>query len=317
MSDSLPAAKKRLVGYFEAGDIGPKQYFVTDIPGGLLSHIIYAFATVTAAGDCVSVKAKDDGVNFPQLVSLKAEYGQLSVLISIGGANHSTNFAAVAPRLLAQFVQSSVHFMTRNGFDGIDIDWEFPGSEDSSNFTTLLQELWSQLDSQGAADGRNYQLTIAAPAGARNIANLQLRRIHPLLDWINLETYDFTTARSAVTNFNAPLFTHEGVNNVDAAVKSYLGRGVPADKIALECALQARAGRELGRRITGSTSPTLAPRPERGIRQGRCQAEVSVIRISRKTISPLTLAVGTKRRRFPGSIMRTPGSRSAMRIRSR
>ena len=127
MGDDLPAATKRLVGYYEAGDIGPKQYFVTDIPGGLLSHVIYAFATVTAAGDCVSLNAKDDGINFPQLVRLKAEHAQLSVLISIGGANHSTNFAAVAadPRLLAQFVQSSVQFMTQYGFDGIDIDWEF------------------------------------------------------------------------------------------------------------------------------------------------------------------------------------------------
>ena len=263
MSDSLPAATKRLVGYYEAGDIGPKQYFVTDIPGGLLSHVIYAFATVTAAGDCISLNTKDDGINFPQLVSLKAEYAQLSVLISIGGANHSTNFAAVAadPPLLAQFVQSSVQFMTQNGFDGIDIDWEFPGSEDSSNFTALLQELRNQLDSQGAADGRNYQLTIAAPAGARNIANLQLPQIQPLLDWINLETYDFSTARSAVTNFNAPLVTHNGDNNVDAAVKSYLGGGVPADKIALGVRFVGTGWQGVGSTNNGLYQPDNGPAP--------------------------------------------------------
>ena len=72
MSDALSAATMRLVGYYEAGDIGAKQYFVTDIPGDLLSHVIYAFADVTATGDCVSVDAKDDGINFPQLVTLKA-----------------------------------------------------------------------------------------------------------------------------------------------------------------------------------------------------------------------------------------------------
>src|SRR5215469_10514562 len=88
MSDDFPATTKRLVGYYEAGDIGPKQYLVTDIPGGLLSHVIYAFATVTAAGDCVSLNTKDDRVNFPQLASLKAKYVRLRALISIGGANH-------------------------------------------------------------------------------------------------------------------------------------------------------------------------------------------------------------------------------------
>jgi len=155
MSNDLPATAKRLVGYYEAGDIGPKQYLVTDIPGGLLSHVIYAFATVTAEGDCVSVNAKDDGINFPQLANLKAQYVQLRVLISIGGASHSTNFAAVAgdPLLLTQFVQSSVQFMTQNGFDGIDIDWEFPGSNDSSNFSRLLQELRNQFRSQGPPTG--------------------------------------------------------------------------------------------------------------------------------------------------------------------
>jgi chitinase len=64
-------------------------------------------------------------------------------------------------------------------------------------------------------------------------ANLQLALIHPLLDWINLMTYDFSVASSHKTNFVAPLFTQKGVLNVDAAVNSYLGAGVPADKIVL------------------------------------------------------------------------------------
>jgi chitinase len=238
MSDTLSAVTKRLVGYYEAGDIGAKQYFVTDIPGGLLSYLIYAFANVTvsqSAAAVVSVDAKDDGINFPMLATLKANYPQLRVLISIGGANHSTNFSAVArdDGLRTQFVQSSVQFMTENGFDGIDIDWEFPGPEDSTNFTTLLQELRGQLDAQGDADGCPYLLTIAAPAGQQNIVNLQLPQIYPLLDWVNLESYDFTTASSHKTNFNAPLFTLQGDLNVDAAVKSYLAGGVPANKIVL------------------------------------------------------------------------------------
>jgi len=144
MSDTLSAPTKRLVGYYEAGDIGAKQYFVTDIPGDLLSHVIYAFANVTvtqSAVAVVSVDAKDDGINFPLLATLKANYPQLRVLISVGGANHSTNFSAVASDdgLRTQFAQSSVQFMTENGFDGMDIDWEFPRPNDSTNFTTLLQ----------------------------------------------------------------------------------------------------------------------------------------------------------------------------------
>jgi chitinase len=166
----------------------------------LLSHIIYAIANVTAAGDCVSVNA--------------------------GGASHSTNFAAVSADAASRshFAQSCVQFITQNGFDGIDIDWEFPKAADVENFTALLQALRSQLADQGAADGREYLLTIASPASLSNIANLQLTVIHPLLDWINLLTYDFSTASSRKTNFIAPLFTHGGILDVNAVVHSYLSR---------------------------------------------------------------------------------------------
>ena len=235
MSDTFQAQSMRLVGYFPAGAIHAQNYYVSDIPAKLLSHVIYAFANVTAAGECVSVNANDDAVNFPQFLTLKANYPEVLVLISVGGASHSTNFAAVSADAAtrAQLAQSCVQFMTQNGFDGVDIDWEFPGAADRDNFTALMQELRSQLDVQGDADGRDYLLTIAASAGPQNIVNLQLALIHPYLDWINLMTYDFSTASSRKTNFVAPLFTHEGALNVNAAVNSYLGAGVPADKIVL------------------------------------------------------------------------------------
>jgi chitinase len=199
MSSTLQTQTTRVVGYFPAGAIHPQNYHVAGIPAGLLSHVIYAFANATPAGDCVSVNAKDDSVNFPQLLDLKASYPQLLVLISVGGASHSTNFAAVsaAAATCAHFAQSCVQFMRQNGFDGIDIDWEFA---DSENFTVLLHELRSRLDAQGNADGRNYLLTIAAASGPSNIANLELALIHPVLDWINLMTYDFSTASSHKTN---------------------------------------------------------------------------------------------------------------------
>jgi GH18 family chitinase len=309
MSDISQGQSIRLVGYFPAGAIHAQNYHVTDIPAGVLSHVIYAFANVTAAGDCVSVNAGDDSVNFPQLLALKASCPGLLVLISVGGASHSTNFSAVSADAAtrAQIAQSCVQFMTQNGFDGIDIDWEFPGAVDSGNFTALLEELRSQLDAQGDTDGRDYLLTIAAPAGPQNIVNLQLALIHPYLDWINLMTYDFSTASSRETNFVAPLFTHEGALNVNAAVNSYLGAGCRAIRSSWACALSAPAGRESRRRMTGSIRKTAAPRRGPGICRGPRQAAVSATRTSKTTTSPAIRAAGIGRRRSLGSIMPTPG----------
>jgi chitinase len=175
MSDIVPIQSKWLVGYFPAE--GHKQnYDVADIPAGQLA-VIYAFAGIAADGGCVSVDTSDDKINFPQLRHLKHHQRNLQTLISVGGASN-TAFPGVAEsdEKRLRFAQTSVQFMIQNGFDGIDIDWEFPTATNSAYFTELLQKLRSQLDAQGDADGCHYLLTIAAPAGPIDITHLELHR---------------------------------------------------------------------------------------------------------------------------------------------
>jgi chitinase len=73
-------------------------------------------------------------------------------LISVGGAANKLIFPGAtgtqdARRKLAQ---ACVQAMKLNGFDGIDIDWEFPTPQQKQNFTALLVELRRQLDTQGS-----------------------------------------------------------------------------------------------------------------------------------------------------------------------
>jgi chitinase len=99
------------------------------------------------------------------------------------------------------------------------------------------------LDLQGQADGKQYLLSIAAPAGPAVYANLELDQIHKVLNWINLMTYDFHGAWDKSTNFNSPLFkssTDPSTNlvvrdqfNVDAAVQAYLAAGIPPQKLVI------------------------------------------------------------------------------------
>jgi GH18 family chitinase len=257
MNTNSPSSQlKRIVGYFPSWSIHAQNYHVSDIPGGKLSHVIYAFASVTADGDCVSVNPDDDAVNFPQLLQLKQQYPSLQILISIGGASHSTHFATVSAHSAkrSRFTKSCVQFMKKNGFDGVDIDWEYPGHEDRQHFVALVKELRRWLDAQGKTDDRQYLLTIAGPAGPSHVANIELALIHPLVDWINLMSYDFHTASSRVTNFNAPLFApldnptaeDDRERNVDAAVKRCLSADVPSDKIVLGVRLVATGWKGAG-----------------------------------------------------------------------
>ena len=207
---SRPRLSYRLVGYFSASAARDQKLDVatSNLPAGQLTHVIYAFATVTGAGVCASVNAQDDQVNFPQLAALKTQNPGLMTLISIGGAGHSANFSTAAATASSRqtLAASCVSFMKTNGFDGIDIDWEFPAAADTANFTALLTALWSALQTQGTADNRTYLLTIAAPAGRSNFANVDVASIYPLLDWFNVMTYDYVVASSKTTGLLAPLF---------------------------------------------------------------------------------------------------------------
>jgi chitinase len=214
---------------------------MSDIPADKLTCVNYAFAGVSADHECVSIKPADDDVNFPQLAQLKQQFPNLRTLISVGGASHSTYFPSAASDDAGrqQFAQSCVKFMTQNGFDGIDIDWEYPTAGQKQSFTALLAELRRQLDAQGAANGQEYLLTIAAPAGSHYYANLELNLISTILDWINLMSYDFTVASSNITDFVAPLnpydpaITKHALANVASSLQGYLDAGVPSNKLVL------------------------------------------------------------------------------------
>jgi chitinase len=263
-------AEKRIVGYFPEWSVYQRNYHVANIPAEKLTHINYAFAKISEVGECALFDSYaaidkfytgdkwDPGFlrgNFHQLQILKQNHPNLKTLISVGGWTLSGRFSDVALTDVSRgkFARSCVAFMVKYGFDGIDVDWEYPVGgglesnktrpEDKPNYTLLLAELRKQLDEQGKTDKKKYLLTIAAPAGPKTYANVELDKIHAHLDWINLMTYDFHGSWSTLTNFNAPLFASaadptedEAIRkhfNMDSAVKAYLKAGVPADKLVL------------------------------------------------------------------------------------
>lgn len=72
----------------------------------------------------------------------------MKVLLSIGGWTYSSNFAAAASTSAtrALFVSSALTLMKDWGFDGIDIDWEYPAdATEAANFVALLQQMRSAM----------------------------------------------------------------------------------------------------------------------------------------------------------------------------
>jgi chitinase len=255
-----------VVAYYTSWSIYARGYFVTDIPAADITHINYAFANISRDGECAvgdewadteySYPGDSDAQplrgNFHQLNLLKQAHPHLKTLIAVGGWTWSRRFSDVAltDESRARFAASCVGFITRYGFDGIDLDWEYPTGggnagnierpQDPENFILLLAELRAQLDAQAAPDGRSYLLTIAAGAGDRAIGGLDWTRIAPLLDWINVMTYDYAGGWSSMTGHNAPLVAPDGQPSVDASLRALLARGVPPDQLLMGTAFYGR-----------------------------------------------------------------------------
>ncbi len=259
--ETLPASTKNIIGYYTGWSTYNGRQ-IAELDAAKLTHINYAFANIDDSlritlgdpyadvqkafpGDAATDKFRG---NFNQLIKLKAKHPHLRTLISVGGWSWSEKFSDVALTDASRtiFADSAVAFIVQYGFDGIDIDWEYPVSggeadnvkrpEDKQNFTLLMQKLRAKLDAQGTKDGRQYLLTMAGAAGTYYTNNVELGKLQQYADYINLMSYDFHGLWDAKTGVNAPLFQDPNSPNawdtsVSDAVQLYLASGVPAAKL--------------------------------------------------------------------------------------
>lgn len=258
-----------VVGYFPSWGVYERNYHVTNLPADELTHVLYAFAqpVYNPTTDVASVVSFDSYCDvelmypgdiweqplkgsFNQLRKLKLRYPHLKTLISVGGWTLSGLFSDIAASSNARltFASSCVSYMTNYGFDGIDLDWEFPvegGASytkhrpaDADNFVLLLQEMRSRLNTRSQADGRPYWLTIATDGDPRHLATrYRIAATAPLVDWISVMTYNFASTSDKKTGHNAPLYANPGQPylelNVDSSIQAYLTNGVPRQQIVM------------------------------------------------------------------------------------
>jgi GH18 family chitinase len=180
-------------------------------------------------------------------------------LPSIGGWTLSDNFPNIAadPQKRAQFAQSCVQLIQTFGFDGIDLDWEYPGyadhngtPQDAANFTLLLQAIRSAIDNYGQSINKPMLLTIAVGAAADRMDDVQWNAIEPLVDIINVMSYDFFGTWDAVSNHNSPLYAPSAGDpefnlhsSIDRLVNTY---GVAPNKITAGIAFYGRSSKTIG-----------------------------------------------------------------------
>lgn len=230
----------KIIAYYTGSGESIKQY-----PVAKLTHIIYSFLKLQ--NDTITFHNEQQRKNLQQLVALKKEYPQLKIMVSIGGwggcAACSDLFNSAEHR--AVFAKTTVALFKQYNIDGLDLDWEYPAIEgypghkydakDKANFTLLVKELRKEM-------GSKYLLSFAAGGFVKFLEeSIEWEKVMPLLDFVNLMTYDLVGGYSTVTGHHTPLGDYRpGQESTAKCVNWLLNKKMPSEKLIIGAAFYAR-----------------------------------------------------------------------------
>jgi chitinase len=300
------ACAEQVVGVYYAAS--GKAEAAASVPAGQLTHLIYAFATMcgthpTVPADAVKERARlcrrrsafeillpADAAARAEVEALAAHKRRnpaLKLILSIGGWGMPLYPEMIrTPATRLRFVRSVTVFLrTHPEFDGIDIDWEYPGGGDNArpllgesdrkaeaeSFRALARDLRAALDGLGRRSGRSFQLTAAVAGYLRSVRGVDWGRTQGYFNYLFVMTYDFTPEKAFQfrgdysggggspghhSNLHASAAT--GGYGADAMVRNLAAVGVPRGKMVIGAAFYAREWKEVD--WSGGTFPAATPK---------------------------------------------------------
>ncbi|QLQ78400.1 hypothetical protein HG537_0A06470 [Torulaspora globosa] len=239
------------VYYSNWSPYSPRMHFPHDIDIGKVSHVYYAFFLVD--GETGGVKSGDEwsdtgmdlykglAVKMRKLEGDESDVGVLprgclgeffylrhanvsrerdsrnfKVVMCVGGWSNRDEFPRMVrdPSRIDVFVNSCIETMFKYGFDGMELDWEFPeddGYEPQAylEVTRRLREKMDELEAQifgSAKDHPKFHLSVATPAFSEKLKILPIKEMDQYVDIWNMMTYDYYGEWSEKTGYHSNLF---------------------------------------------------------------------------------------------------------------
>ncbi|EPH95600.1 carbohydrate binding domain protein [Enterococcus faecalis 13-SD-W-01] len=236
-----------------------KGYDPDDVPFDKISHVNYAFMIIDSEGNLVSNDAWADfdeshtggGKDYINQIVQKAEENDVAAMVSIGGWTNSVDdkgfdHATATPERIDRFTDQLVEFMINYGFDGIDLDWEYPeNNEQKEKFVVLVKQLREKMTAVGKENDQYYQLSAAVTANHEKMAFIAPEITKDYLDSFNVMTYDFRGGFDTQTGHQAPLYPtstdKDQKFNVSAAMEEYHNvYGIPKNKLMVGMSYYSR-----------------------------------------------------------------------------
>ncbi|ESO03351.1 hypothetical protein HELRODRAFT_173643 [Helobdella robusta] len=224
---------------------GLGQFFPENIDSSLCSHVIFAFSKLEN-NNLLATDWDDDTQNglYNRLIGLKAINPSLKIMMSVGGWSAGTTEMTKmisTSQNRKSFIDNCINFLRERNFDGIDLDFEIPGTresppEDKQKFALFLTEFRQNVKDESLRTGRSALLLSAAVGSFKSDidAAYDIDALNRNLDFVNLMSYSFHGDWDTVTGFNTPLYSDPGdYQSVDWAAKYYVQNGLDPKKLII------------------------------------------------------------------------------------
>ncbi|KFY85211.1 hypothetical protein V498_07750 [Pseudogymnoascus sp. VKM F-4517 (FW-2822)] len=246
-SSGSNAAARRRIGYYESwATVRPCDVFTPeDLELTGLTHINFAFSFFDPSTFQISPMDGNAATLYSRFTALKAKQPGLQTWLAVGGwsFNDATNtpntqnaFSDMVstPANRQAFITSLRNFMQTYGFDGVDIDWEYPAADDRggvpadfSNFPTFLDEL-------RASFGSGLGISATLPSSYWYLQHFDVLNMERSLDWFNVMSYDIHGVWDSTNKFTGPYIRpHTNLTEINDGLSLLWRAGVDPSKVVL------------------------------------------------------------------------------------
>ncbi|KAJ5098775.1 hypothetical protein N7532_005776 [Penicillium argentinense] len=254
---------KRQIGYYEswANFRGCQKVSPNDLDLTGYTHINFAFAlfdevleTGAFGSKTMSFKIAPMGSHSEELYSeftaLKNGRQGLQTWISIGGWAFSdpgpTRYAwtnmVQGRSTRANFIDNLIRFMETYGFDGVDLDWEYPQAADRDGHYTDTENYVALVREMRHAFGSRFGISVTLPASYWYLQHFDVYSMERYVDWFNLMSYDMHGVWDKYSrNIGPYIAPHTNITEIDLGLDLLWRAGIDPHKVVMGLGLYGRS----------------------------------------------------------------------------